>query len=743
MSVTGIEMKKRQPKMTIPAEEIERLLRLDHHNPHSVLGAHPSKAGVVIRAFRPEAKVVTVIDDKNKRHVMIRRDPRGLFELLLEDRKETFSYQLEIQYENDTFTVRDPYTFLPTLGEMDLYLLGEGRHEELYQKLGAHVRTVDGVSGISFAVWAPSARSVSVVGDFNRWDGRLHQMRVLGSSGIWEIFIPEIEAGTFYKWEIHTQSGDRKLKTDPYAQAMELPPSTASQVFASKHEWNDHDWMTDRETANPWKRPQSIYEVHLGSWRRVPEEENRPLSYRELADQLVDYVTDLGFTHVELLPVQEHPYSKSWGYQVSGYFAPTARHGTPDDFRFFVDRMHQRGIGVIVDWVPAHFPKDDFALGRFDGTALYEHVDPKEGEHPDWGTYVFNYGRAETRNFLLASALYWLSEFHIDGLRVDAVASMIYRDYSRKAGEWVPNEFGGRENLEAISFLKELNSVAHRHHPGTLIVAEESTAYPGVSRPTHLGGLGFGFKWNMGWMHDTLAYFSKEPVHRKYHHNNLTFGLLYAWHENFVLPLSHDEVVHGKKALLDKMPGDRWQKFANLRSLYGFMWAYPGKKLLFMGGDIGQWSEWNSESSLDWHLLGGHEHRGLQHLLRDLNGAYRDQKALFETDFEASGFQWIDVNNADENVLAFMRTASNGEQIICLCNLSPVLRTDYRIGLPKGGWYPEIVNTDSEVYGGGNKGNNGGVNAESIPWHNLSHSASVTLPPLATVWFSVPKSDHS
>jgi len=723
-------------RASVPASEIKRLVALRHHDPHSILGAHTSSAGIVVRAFRPEAMGVKLLIDGEKPVPMKRLGTAGLFECTVADRHEVFPYRVETQYEGGSSIERDPYGFLPTLGDMDLHLAGEGRHEHLYQKLGSHVRTMDGVAGTSFAVWAPAAEGVSVVGDFNGWDGRRHLMRLMGSSGIWELFVPDVGPGALYKYEVRTPHG-YVLKTDPVARAMENPPAQASIVWQPGYRYTDGSWMAARERAQSWREPMSIYEVHLGSWRRVPEE-GRPLSYREIAPALADYVQEMGFTHVELLPLQEHPFTGSWGYQVSGYFAPTARYGTPDDLSYLVDTLHARGIGVLMDWVPAHFPKDEFALGRFDGTALYEHLDPRQGEHPDWGTYVFNYGRNEVRNFLMASALYWLEELHVDGLRVDAVASMLYLDYSRPEGGWVPNAYGGRENLEAISFIKELNAVVHRRHPGVLMIAEESTAWPAVSRPTHLGGLGFGFKWNMGWMHDTLEYFSKDPVHRRYHHQNLTFGFLYAWSENFILPLSHDEVVHGKGSLLSKMPGDVWQKLANLRALYAYMWAHPGKKMLFMGGEIGQWKEWNCEESLDWHLLDYPEHGGLQRLVRDLNMIYRGEPALWEADTDPAGFRWIDANDADNNVVAFMRMSTEGKTVICVCNLSPMVRRRHRVGLPAGGAYGEILNTDAAIYGGSNVGNGGAVLAEPHPWHGLPFSAAMTLPPLATVWLQAP-----
>jgi 1,4-alpha-glucan branching enzyme len=626
----------------------------------------------------------------------------------------------------------------PTLGEIDLHLFGEGKHERIYEKLGAHATTHEGKRGVAFAVWAPNAKSVSVVGDFNGWDSGQNPMRSLGGSGIWELFIPRLKEGALYKYAIRTRRGEI-FKADPYACLMQMPPDTSSVVYKSRYKFRDRAWLSQRSNRQAWREPLSIYEVHLGSWRRITEEGTRPLTYRESAPLLADYAVENGFTHIEFLPLKEHPYGPSWGYQVSAYYAPSARYGTPDDFRFLVDQLHQAGIGVIMDWVPAHFPKDAFALARFDGTALYEHEDPRKGEHPDWGTYIFNYGRNEVRNFLIANALYWLREFHLDGLRVDAVASMLYLDYSRKEGEWVANEFGGRENLEAISLLKELNEVTHRECPGTLMIAEESTAWPAVSHPVYAGGLGFDFKWNMGWMHDTLKYFQTDPLFRGGNHNALTFGLLYAWSENFILPFSHDEVVHMKGSLLNKMPGDEWQKFANLRALYGYMWAHPGKKLLFMGGEFGQWREWNETESLDWHLLETPIHKGVLTLIRDLNKLYQKHGALFEADSDASGFSWIEVDNAAENVIAFRRIApSTGKEIICVGNFSPVVRENHRIGLPRKGSYKQILNTDSEKYCGGGFGVVRSIKAEKIPSHGYDYSAAITLPPLATMWFEGP-----
>jgi 1,4-alpha-glucan branching enzyme len=609
--------------------------------------------------------------------------------------------------------------------------------------LGAHVRTHEGTRGTAFAVWAPSAKAISVVGDFNSWDGRLDAMRSLGSNGIWELFIPGVEAGTRYKYELLNAESELTLKADPYAQETELPPQTASVVFEPRHQWSreDTEWLERRRENNSLCDPVSVYEVHLGSWRLNSLEDNRPLSYLELADELAAYAHDMGFTHVELLPVMAHPFSGSWGYQITGYFAPAPRYGSPDDLRRFMDRMHEHGIGVILDWVPAHFPRDEFALARFDGTALYEHADPRRGAHPDWGTLVFNYGRHEVRNFLISNALFWMREYHVDGIRVDAVASMLYLDYSRKEGEWIPNQFGGREDLDAVAFLKELNEVLYGREPGIISAAEESTSWPGVSRPTYLGGLGFGFKWNMGWMHDTLEYFQQDPIYRRYHHHELTFSLLYAFSENFVLPLSHDEVVHGKGSLYEKMVGDRWQKLANLRALYAYMWAHPGKKLLFMGCEFAQEREWSHERSLDWHLLEQPGHAGMQALVRDLNHVYRDEPALWQVDADPAGFGWLEPNDSDNNVIAFSRASRGAERVLVfVANLSPVPRIGYRLGLPRSGRWREAINTDSRFYGGGDMGNFGGVEAEPVPWHGQSFSAEVTLPPLSGVWL-VPDSE--
>jgi 1,4-alpha-glucan branching enzyme len=727
-----------QPE-AISDHELSLLVSLRHPDPYRVLGAHVTPAGIAIRVFRPDAEQVQVLIGKKRPESLVKIHPAGLFELLLPKLNDIPKYRLQIHEGGVTTLSPDPYSFLPTLGDLDLHLFSEGRHEAIYEKLGAHVRKIGRVSGVSFAVWAPHAEGVSVVGTFNRWRASTHQMRMLGASGVWEIFVPELEPGVLYKYEIRSGAYPAFLKADPYAFYMEEPPDTSSIVYQPNHKFRDRKWMTRRETQEHYRRPLSIYEVHFGSWRRVLEEDDRPLQYREMAPILADYVREMGFSHVEFLPLKEHPYGASWGYQVGSYYAASSRYGTPDDLRYMIDYLHQRSIGVIMDWVPAHFPKDAFALGRFDGSALYEHLDPRKGEHPDWGTYIFNYGRNEVRNFLLANALYWCREFHVDGLRVDAVASMLYLDYSRKEGEWVPNQFGGRENLEAISLLKELNEMLHRACPGVMTIAEESTAWPQVSHPVYAGGLGFDFKWNMGWMHDTLKYFRTDPLFRGGNHNALTFGLIYAWSENFILPFSHDEVVHMKGALLNKMPGDEQQKFATLRALYAYMWAHPGKKLLFMGGEFGQWREWNEEVSLDWHLLDEPLHKGVQTLVRDLNRIYEKNNSLWEADGEPAGFQWIDADNASENIVSFIRrSAATGHELICVCNFSPVPRDKHQLGLPRAGKYTLIVNTDSESYGGLGVTVAKEFTAEKEPLHGQQFSGTISLPPMSTLWFEAP-----
>jgi 1,4-alpha-glucan branching enzyme len=664
--------------------------------------------------------------------------PAGVFEAASNDAPVP-GYRVRFHYtDGSSHEVTDPWPFVPTLGEVDEHLIGEGRHERLWEVLGARHIEHQGVEGTAFSVWAPSARSVRAVGDWNGWDGKVHPMRTLGASGVWELFVPGVGPGARYKFEILTAAGQLRVKADPLARETEGPPATASKVTRCLHTWRDERWLERREEDAVADARQSVYEVHLGSWRRLAREGGRPLSYIEAAEQLAEHVADLGFTHVELLPVAEHPYEPSWGYQVSSFYAPTSRLGPPDGFRAFVDRLHQRGIGVLVDWVSAHFPRDDWALARFDGTALYEHEDPRQAAHPDWGTLVFNYGRNEVRNFLVANALYWLHEFHVDGLRVDAVASMLYLDYSRGEGEWVPNRYGGRENLEAIEFLREVNAIVRRDVPGALTVAEESTAWDGVTRPVELGGLGFGQKWNMGWMHDTLDYFQREPVHRRWHHHQLTFGLLYAWSERYVLPLSHDEVVHGKGSLLGKMPGDRWQRFANLRALYAWMWSHPGKQLLFMGGELAQEREWNHDGELDWHLLDDPLHRGVRDLVRELNRVEANEPALWRHDTSPDGFRWLEADDRDNSVFAFVRCgASDDRPIVCVANLTPVPRHGYRVGLPHEGHWVSLLNTDEGRFGGGGVATTQGpVTAEPIPWHGQPCSAPLDLPPLGVRWLA-------
>jgi 1,4-alpha-glucan branching enzyme len=713
--------------------DVDRLLAGEHHQPHTVLGVHPVGGEVVVRVLHPHATDATVLWSGGET-AMERVDERGLFEAHLPVEQPP-AYRLRLRSGVHRWEMDDPYRFLPTLGELDLHLFNEGRHMELWRRFGARVIEHQGVRGTAFAVWAPNARGVRVVSDASGWDDRLHPMRSLGGSGVWELFIPGVGEGTRYKYQVVRHDGRAVMHADPLAKRSERPPANASVVDESRHEWQDSEWMQRRAHTVYDGAPVSVYEVHLGSWRRRADEGDRPLTYREAAQELADYCCDTGFTHVELLPLAEHPFTGSWGYQVTGYYAPTARFGTPDDLREMIDVMHRRGLGVILDWVPAHFPKDEWALARFDGTALYEHADPKRGEHPDWGTLVFNFGRNEVRNFLVANARYWLEEFHVDGLRVDAVASMLYLDYSRKAGEWIPNPYGGRENLEAIALLREVNDMVQRDFPGAMMIAEESTAWPGVSRPASTGGLGFNFKWNMGWMHDTLEYMRNDPVFRRYHHHQLTFGLLYAWSERFVLPLSHDEVVHGKGSLINKMPGDLWQKRANLRALLAWMWAHPGKQLLFMGGEVGQFDEWSHDRSIDWKLLEYPEHQGIQRLVHDINAVYRDQPALYERDVSPDGFQWIDAGNADQNVISFIRYDGHGHPgVVCVANFSPLVHQGFRVGLPLQGRWREAINSDADVYGGGNVRNWEGVVAEPHSWHGQPFSAELALPPLAVLW---------
>ncbi|HUY54206.1 MAG TPA: 1,4-alpha-glucan branching protein GlgB [Candidatus Nanopelagicaceae bacterium] len=728
------------------AESLAQLAAGQWRDPHRLLGFHRRPELGWILAFQPGAEAVSVVLPRAEIKASQHPEEPGFFMARLTSAQADevegalssgeVAYRLRVVLPDASELERlDPYCLSPTLGPTDLHLLGEGNDHRLYRHLGAHPRRHQGVDGTAFAVWAPNAEGVRVVGDFNGWDSPALPMRNLDESGIWELFVPGVGPGSLYKFWLRHRDAGWAYKSDPVAQSMEQPPRTASRVTLSSFSWSDQAWMAAREGVDPLSQPVSMYEVHAGSWRHRGEAPGQPLSYRELGDQLGHYAAEMGFTHVELMPLGEHPFGGSWGYQVSGYYAPTARYGSPDDLRQMIDTLHRQGVGVILDWVPGHFPRDDFALSRFDGTALYEHLDPRLGLHPDWGTAIFNYGRREVRNFLVANALYWLDEFHVDGLRVDAVASMLYLDYSRKEGEWLPNRYGGRENLDAIDFIRELNTLVYEAHPGALMIAEESTSWPGVSHPTYTGGLGFGMKWNMGWMHDTLDYFGHDPVHRRFHHNTLTFSMVYAWSENFLLPLSHDEVVHGKGSLLARMPGDDWRKFANLRALYGYQWAHPGKQLLFMGSEWGQRAEWDADQSLDWFLLEQPLHRGMQQLVRDLNRVYRNEPALFERDFDPAGFRWIDASNADANVIAFVRySAARDRHLICVCNLSPVPRFGYRLGLPSGGAYREVLNSDSQFYGGSNQGSLGLIESEANPWHGLPCSAAITLPPLATVW---------
>jgi 1,4-alpha-glucan branching enzyme len=701
-----------------------------HGDPFGVLGPHKAAKGWEVRAFVPGAERLWLITGKTEAEAEAWPGLPGLFTCALARKA---SYRFRAEGHGTTWEFDDPYRFGPVLGEMDEYLLGEGSHRRLWQVLGAHVMTHEGVGGVHFAVWAPNAERVSVVGDFNVWDGRRHAMRRRGATGVWEIFIPGLGEGTGYKYEIKGPGGAvLPLKADPVGFGSEHPPANASVVRTIRGDWQDAEWMESRQARHMTDAPISVYEVHLGSWKRAPG--NRMLSYQELAEELVDYVVDMGFTHIECLPVSEYPFDGSWGYQPVGMFAPTIRHGTPSEFRAFVDTAHRKGLGVILDWVPGHFPTDAHGLGQFDGTALYEHADPREGFHQDWNTLIYNYGRAEVKNYLVSNALYWLEEYHIDGLRVDAVASMLYRDYSRKQGEWVPNKDGGRENYEAIDVLRSMNITAYGECPGIMTVAEESTAFPGVSRPANWGGLGFGFKWNMGWMNDTLSYMQKDPIYRRYHHHQMTFGMVYAWSENYILPISHDEVVHGKGSMLAKMPGNAWEKFANLRAYYGFMWAHPGKKLLFMGQEFAQGAEWNNNQSLDWHQLDIAEHKGMQRLVRDLNRVYRETRSLHVNDTKAEGFDWIESNDAEAGVYAWMRNGGALDKpVVAVVNMTPQERK-YRLGLPHAGTWREILNTDAEAYGGGNRGNLGGVATEKTPWHGQTQSALVTLPPLSALY---------
>jgi len=721
---------------TVDEGAIHAIVGAYHGDPFAVLGQHQAGEQLVVRVFRPDARAVTVRDENSGvTYPALQLHPDGFFEAVLEGAKERIFYQLDfIGHGGQEWSEHDPYSFGILLGPLDLHLFAEGNHWRLYDMLGAHLTEVGAVKGTAFHVWAPNAQRVSVVGEFNGWDGRRNPMRKLLGCGVWEIFLPAVTEGDHYKFEVKQVHGNVVLKSDPFAFFGQHGTSTASLVFDLKrYGWNDTAWMEERSKKEWHREPMSIYEVHLGSWQRKVEEGNRFLSYREFADTLLPYVAEMGYTHIELLPVAEHPFDGSWGYQVTGYYAPTSRFGNPDEFRYLVDRCHQMGIGVILDWVPGHFPKDQHGLARFDGTGLYEHEDPRLGEHQDWGTLIPNFGRNEVRNFFIANALFWFEQYHIDGLRVDAVASMLYLDYSRKAGEWIPNMFGGRENLDAIHFLKRFNEVSYERFPGIVTIAEESTAWPGVSRPTYLGGLGFGLKWNMGWMHDFLTYMAKDPIHRRFHQGDITFSLIYAFHEHFVLVLSHDEVVHGKGSLIDKMPGDRWQKFANLRMFYAWMYAHPGKKLLFMGGEFGQWKEWNHNQSLDWHLTNEPEHDGLRRLVQHLNWVYQNEPALYDQDDTYAGFDWIDFRDSDNSVVAFLRKSRGGQSIAFVVNATPIAREAYRVGVSGDGWWEEIINTDAQTYGGSNVGNLGGQRAEPIAWQGKSHSLLLRLPPLAVV----------
>ncbi|WP_405665561.1 1,4-alpha-glucan branching enzyme [Streptomyces sp. NBC_01166] len=719
------------PATTLDDADRGRLLAGEHHDPHGLLGAHPTSGGVLFRALRPFARTVTVL--AGDKRAELQSDGDGFFSGVLPLPAVPDGYRLQVAYDDNTIEVDDPYRFLPAIGELDLHLIGEGRHEELWKALGSQPMEHQGVSGTRFTVWAPNARGVRVTGDFNYWDGTAFPMRSLGSTGIWEVFLPGVGEGAVYKYDICRPDGSHTQRADPMARHTEVPPATASVVTASRHEWQDADWMAHRGDRPVHESPFSVYEIHLPSWRPG-------LSYRQLASQLPAYVRELGFTHVELMPVSEHPFGGSWGYQVTGFYAPTSRMGTPDDFRFLVDALHAAGIGVLMDWVPAHFPRDDWALAEFDGRPLYEHSDPNRAAHPDWGTLEFDYGRKEVRNFLVSNATYWCEEFHIDGLRVDAVASMLYLDYSREDGQWSPNEFGGRENLDAVAFLQEMNATVYRRNPGVVTMAEESTAWEGVTRATDHGGLGFGLKWNMGWMHDSLVYMSKEPIHRKYHHNEMTFSMVYAYSENYVLPISHDEVVHGKQALVTKMPGDWWQRRANHRAYLGFMWAHPGKQLLFMGQEFAQGAEWSEGHGPDWWLLdetyeASGDHRGVRSLVTDLNAVYNALPALWQRDTSPEGFSWIDGGAAEDNAFAFVRYDADGSPLIAVSHFSPVVRQDYRIGVPDGpeAWV-EVLNTDAARYGGSDVRNEEPLKPEAVQAHGRDTSITLTLPPLATVW---------
>jgi len=732
-------------RATINNSEINKIITSCHWDPFQVLGYHEindkNKVTTVIRTFLPEASEIEVVyDDYSQK--MDKIHPDGFFEVVLYKNKAK-DYKFKIKNSSDhTWFLNDPYKFNSVLTDFDLHLLSEGNHYKSYKKLGAHIIEHEGVKGVLFALWAPNAKRVSVIGNFNHWDGRCNPMRNRGTSGIWELFIPDLQEGEFYKYEIKTYDDKILKKIDPYAFYAEMRPNTASIVYQiGKYKWHDNKYMSNRKNQNYYNEPISIYEVHLGSWKR--KNNNEFLSYRELADDLVNYVLDMGYTHVELLPISEHPFDGSWGYQVTGYYAPTSRFGNPDDFCYLIDKFHQNGIGIIIDWVPAHFPTDDFGLAKFDGTSLYEHDDPRKGFHREWNTLIFNYGRNEVRNFLISNALYWFDYYHIDGLRVDAVASMIYLDYSRENGEWIPNKYGGNENLEAIDFIRRLNEQVYSEYPDVLMIAEESTAWGGVSRPTYVGGLGFGMKWNMGWMNDFLEYISKDPIHRKYHHGTLTFSMIYAYTENFILVLSHDENVHGKRSLISKMPGNDWQKFANLRLAIGFMYTHPGKKLLFMGSEFGQWHEWNADTSLDWHLLDWDRHKTLQNYFKQINKLYRNNPSLYENDFNHNGFSWVNCNDWGASIVSYLRFAENQDDVLLIvCNFTPVVRENYRVGVPKLCFWEEIFNSDAKEFDGSGIGNYGGFWSDDLEWDNQKYSINLSLPPLGIIIFK-PKIDKN
>ena len=713
----------------LDSDLLDKVSNGKYHDPHSVLGAHPIDGGWVIRALRPLAK--QVFAKIGKTQIELAHSSNGIFEGVVSG-KSVPDYRIQAIYEQGEWLADDCYRHLPTIGEMDLHLISEGRHEELWRTLGANPKN----GGVAFGVWAPNAKAVRVVGDFNGWSGVAHAMRVMGSSGVWELFVPELPVGSKYKFEILTKTDAWITKIDPLAKYAETPPSTASVVTESDYRWGDKAWLSARAKRDALTSPMSIYELHVGSWRK-------DLNYRALADELIPYIKKMGFTHVEFMPIMEHPYAPSWGYQVTGYFAPTSRFGSPDDLRFLIDQLHQNQIGVILDWVPAHFPKDEWALGRFDGEPLYEHADPRRGEHPDWGTYIFDFGRTEVKNFLVANALYWLEEFHVDGLRVDAVASMLYLDYSREGNDWLPNVHGGRENLDAIAFMQEANATAYRRNPGIMMIAEESTSWGGVSQPTDSGGLGYGFKWNMGWMNDSLRYIEKDPMYRSHHHGELTFSMLYAYDEKFILPISHDEVVHGKGSLLAKMPGDRWQQLANVRAYLAFMWSHPGKQLLFMGSEFGQQSEWNQEQGLEWWILEQDSHRALQSLVSELNRNYLENASLWELDHDSAGFQWIDGGNSAQNLLSFIRYDKKGNPIVCVINFAGTPHFDFRLGLPQAGSWDEMLNTDSTVFGGSGVGNLGRIEASGEGSHGQPFAANIQVPPLGAVWFKPAKASKA